>query len=587
MCSIRREPCRSTTNLDSEHRDARRRGLPRLSKTLIVENNGGGRRGSDLLVSCLEAEDVRRVFGIPGEETVEINESLARSSVEFVAVRHEQGAALIADVLGRLTGRPGVCLGTLGPGATNLVTGVADALLDHAPLVALTGQGEQERLHKESHQHIDTVEMMRPITKWSTRVPSTAVIPEVVRKAFKVATNEQPGPVHVELPADVMAAPAPLGLGPLPITPRPQPEVSSRELADAAQLLASASRPVVLAGSGVVRQHAAAALRELVAHTGLRVAETLMGKGIIDARDDHSLGAVGLQARDYALAGFDRADLVLAVGYDLVEHAPEYWNTDQDKRIIAVSATPVEVDQSFVPDVELVGDVASTLRRLAQKCGRIGGESGSTELRDHVMRHLDEARRDVSFPMRPGRIIAELRDLLEPHDVLVSDVGLHKLLIGRMYPAYEPNSVLIANGLATMGFAVPAAIAAKLVHPERTVIAVSGDGGFLMNVQELETACRLGTAFVNVVWENGQFGSIAWKQDRRFGRHFGTDFGNPDFVRLGEAFGMPSFRVEAAGEFSTVVRRAMSLELPSLVSVPVDYGIDIELSVLGEETTAT
>ena len=543
-------------------------------------------RASDVLVRCLEAEGVSRVFGIPGEETLDLNESLARSSIEFVPVRHEQGGALMADVYGRLTGRAGVCFGTLGPGATNLVTGVADAFLDRAPLVALTGQSSLERMHKESHQYLDVLELMRPITKWNARVSDPGIIPEVVRKAFKVAEAEKPGSTHLELPEDVMAAS--LDSEPLPHTPSPRSEPAVADVDHAARLICDARNPVVLAGNGVVRAGATATLRRFAHDTGMRVAETFMGKGLLAADDPQGLGAVGLQARDYAMAGFGDADVVVTVGYDIVEHGPEYWNPDRDKRIVCIDSLAAEIDEHFIPEVELVGDPTAVLDRLAVACGRLPHAGGSSQLREFVASRLAAARDDATFPMSPPRILVELRHALARDDVLVSDVGLHKLWIGRMYPAYEPNTVLIANGLAGMGFAVPAAIAAKLVHRDRRVVAVSGDGGFLMNSQELETATRIGTPFVNVVWENAQFGSIAWKQDRRFGRHFGTDFTNPDFVGLAESFGLPAWRATSAADFAERFEHALTLDAPSLIVVPVDYSLDITITEeLGEETTPT
>ncbi|MGH8986912.1 MAG: acetolactate synthase large subunit [Acidimicrobiia bacterium] len=543
-------------------------------------------RASDVLVRCLEAEGVSRVFGIPGEETLDLNESLARSPIAFVPVRHEQGGALMADVYGRLTGRAGVCFGTLGPGATNLVTGVADAFLDRAPLVALTGQSSLERMHKESHQYLDVLELMRPITKWNARVSDPGIIPEVVRKAFKVAEAEKPGSTHLELPEDVMAAS--LDSDPLVHTPSARSEPAVADVDRAARLVCDARNPVVLAGNGVVRAGATATLRRFAHDTGMRVAETFMGKGLLAADDPQGLGAVGLQARDYAMAGFGEADVVVTVGYDIVEHGPEYWNPDRDKRIVCIDSLPAEIDEHFIPEVELVGDPTAVLDRLAAACGRLPHAGGSPRLRQFVASRLAGARDDATFPMSPPRILVELRRALARDDVLVSDVGLHKLWIGRMYPAYEPNTVLIANGLAGMGFAVPAAIAAKLVHHDRRIVAVSGDGGFLMNSQELETATRLGTPFVNVVWENAQFGSIAWKQDRRFGRHFGTDFTNPDFVGLAESFGLPAWRATSAADFAERLEHALTLDAPSLIVVPVDYSLDITITEeLGEETTPT
>jgi acetolactate synthase-1/2/3 large subunit len=545
------------------------------------------RKASEVFVECLEAEGVQYVFGIPGEETLDLNESLADSSVQFVPVRHEQGGAYMADAYGRLTGRAGVCLGTLGPGATNLVTAVADAFLDRAPLVALTGQSDLDRMHKESHQYIDLIGILRPVVKWNARVSSPEIIPEVVRKAFKVAESEKPGATHLELPEDVMQRP--LDASPLRRRAPVQPEPGIRELQRAAEIIDAAENPIALAGNGAIRAHAGRALRAFAHTTGIPVAETFMAKGLLDYEDPHALGTVGLQARDYAMAGFEDADVVVAIGYDLVEHAPEYWNPHADKQIIVIDSVAAEIDEFFVPEVELIGDITHVLARLAAGCKRATAPSDSSGLRAVTLRALNEARNDEHFPMRPPRVLWDIRDALGPNDLLISDVGLHKLWIGRMFPAHEPGTVLIANGLAGMGFALPTAIAAKLVHPERNVVAVSGDGGFLMNCQELETAARLRTPIVNVIWENGEFGSIKWKQDKQFGRHFDISFGNPDFVKLADAFGMPAWRCSSADDFARLLGGALALDVPSLIVVPIDYSIDIAKGVigLGAETVAT
>ncbi|MDQ6822838.1 MAG: acetolactate synthase large subunit [Actinomycetota bacterium] len=545
------------------------------------------RKASDVFVECLEAEGVRYVFGIPGEETLDLNESLADSSIEFIPVRHEQGGAYMADAYGRLTGRAGVCLGTLGPGATNLITAVADAFLDHAPLVALTGQSDLERMHKESHQYLDLIGILRPVVKWNARVSSPEIIPEVVRKAFKVAESEKPGPTHIELPEDMMARQ--LDAAPLPRHAPVQPEPGLRELQLAAELIDNAQSPIALVGNGAIRARAERALRAFVHTTGIPVAETFMAKGLIDYEDHKALGTVGLHARDYEMAGFEDADVVIAIGYDLVEHAPEHWNPRADKKIIVIDSVAAEIDEFFIPAVELIGDIAHVLARLAASTSRAAtSPARSRRLRELELGALQEGRDDDHFPMRPPRVLWDIRRALRSEDMLVSDVGLHKLWIGRIFPAHEPGTVLIANGLAGMGFALPTAIAAKLVYPDRNVVTVSGDGGFLMNCQELETAVRLRTTVVNVVWENGQFGSIAWKQDKKFGRHFDVDFGNPDFVKLADAFGMPAWRCSTAGEFSQRLTDALALDLPSLIVVPIDYSIDVAISEeLGAETVAT
>jgi acetolactate synthase I/II/III large subunit len=545
----------------------------------------GERKASDLFVECLEAEGVRYVFGIPGEETLDLNEALEASSIEFVPVRHEQGGAYMADMYGRLTRSAGVCLGTLGPGATNLVTGIADAWLDRSPMVALTGQADLERMHKESHQYIDVVDMLRPVTKFNARLNSARVIPEVVRKAFKVAQAQKPGPTHIELPEDVMAAQ--VDAVPLPVRhARRRPEPSPEELQAALGVIRSAERPIVLAGNGVARTGAAAALRAFAYTTGIGVAETFMGKGMLDYEDPRALGTVGLQSRDYALAGFEDADVVITAGYDLVEHAPANWNPDKDKRIVCIDTVAPDVDEHFMTEVDLIGDLSYILTRLAEELGTTFAADES-RLNEIVLGRFETAKDDDAFPMQPPRALWEIRQALGRRDILISDVGLHKLWIARMFPAHEPDTVFIANGLAGMGIALPTAIAAKLVRPDCHVVTVNGDGGFLMNVQELETAVRLRTAVVNVIWENSEFGSITWKQDKKFGRHFGTGFTNPDFVRLADAFGMPAWRCEGVEDLGRHLRHALTLDVPSLIVVPIDYSIDVSISEeLGTETVA-
>jgi acetolactate synthase-1/2/3 large subunit len=439
-------------------------------------------------------------------------------------------------------------------------------------------------MHKESHQHIDIVSMFRPVTKWNARLYSSRVIPEVVRKAFKVAQAQKPGPTHIELPEDVMAEEA--DGAPLPARrARRRPEPSGDELRAAIDVISSAELPIVLAGNGVIRTGAAAALRGFAEMTGIGVAETFMGKGALDYEDTRARGTVGLQSRDYALAGFDAADVVITVGYDLVEHAPANWNPKRDKRIVCIDTVTPDVDEHFITEADLIGDMAHILGVLARELGTTAVTTAPSRLNEIVLGRFEAAKDDDAFPMQPPRALWEIRQALGRDDILVSDVGMHKLWIARMFPAHEPDTVFIANGLAGMGIALPTAIAAKLVHPERKVVTVSGDGGFMMNVQELETAVRLRTAVVNVIWENAQYGSIVWKQDKKFGRHFGTDFTNPDFVRLADAFGMPAWRCEGVDDFGRHLKHALSLDVPSLIVVPIDYSIDVSISEqLGTET---
>ncbi|MGP1674713.1 MAG: acetolactate synthase large subunit [Candidatus Limnocylindrales bacterium] len=555
------------------------------------------RRAADLLVDCLAAEGCDFVFSVPGEETMDILDALSRQeAVRHVTTRHEQGAAFMADVHGRLTGRPAVAMATLGPGATNLVTGVADAFLDRAPMVAITGQAASTKLHKEAHQVVDIVRMLEPVTKWNTRIDRVGSIPEIVRKAFRVATLEKPGPTHIELPEDLAAATIVTAPGDRPVVPLDPgrtyfPEPTDEAIAHAARLIAASERPLILAGNGVLRRNAAPELRALARGLHVPVAATFMGKGAIDDRSHLSLMAVGLQARDHVLSGFDRADLVICVGYDLVEYAPSSWDPDGSKRIVHIDTQPAETDASYRPEVELIGDIEGSLRRLlaAVLPHGIGGRDASqrhaskevlvhADLRTQLLEELAVQSVNDAWPITPQRAIADLRRALGPSDIVVSDVGAHKVWVARLYQAYEPNTVIISNGFAAMGIAIPGAIAAKLVHPERKVVALCGDGGFLMNSQELETAKRIGADICVVVWRDDGYGLIDWKQRNEFGRPFAVEFGNPDFVAYAESFGIAGFRPTSTAELYPTLMRALAVDGPSVVEVPIDYAENLRLT---------
>ena len=538
-------------------------------------------QAAELMVRCLEAEGVERIYAIPGEETLEIVEALRQSRVEIVIVRHEQGAAFMADVHGRLTGRPGVCLGTLGPGATNLITGIGDAYLDYAPMVAITGQVKLALVHKESHQYVDVVDMLRPVTKWNARIERPETVPEVVRKAFKVAAAEKPGPTHLELSETIAAAELPSYMRPLAQS-RPGPSAPDSEaIADAAAVIRSARRPVILTGNGVIRARGSDALRRLCQHAGIPACPTFMGKGALDDRSPLSLPAVGLQARDSVTAGLDEADVVICAGYDLVEFGPASWNGDRRKRIIHVDSQPAEVDDAYIPEVELVGHVGDTLEALCDELPQREPPSYTTRLRVAV---TTELRATVERPgvVTPQAAIGAIRAAMRPDDILISDVGAHKLWLGRLFPAYEPNTVIISNGFATMGIGLPGAIAAKLAYPEKRVVSVAGDGGFLMNVQEMETARRLGVPIAVVIWVDGAYGVIGWKQERRFGRTHAIHFGNPGFAELAAAFGWSHRQATDASALGTALSEALDGEVPALVTVPIDYRQNVRLANLGE-----
>ncbi|MDO8611257.1 MAG: acetolactate synthase large subunit [Dehalococcoidia bacterium] len=533
-------------------------------------------RAADLLVRCLENEGVTYVFGVPGEEIMSLLDALADSSITFVLTRHEQGAALMADVYGRLTGRPGVCLATLGPGATNLMTGVADAFLDRAPLVAITGQINLAMIHKEAHQYVDTLALFHSITKWQARVTYPEVLPEVVRKAFKIAETEKPGPTHIELPEEV-AAQSVEG-EPLSVMLVEYPRPPHHAVQTAAELIAGAQRPMILAGNGVIRRRAAPQLREFTEKVGIPAANTFMSKGVMGYKNPLARLTVGLQNRDYEMCGLADADVVIAVGYDLVEFAPRLWNPRRDKRIIHIDTLPAEVDEHYLPTVEIVSEIGEALQALTAVCKTRMVPIDESRREGTVLAELNAYAHDQAVPLKPQRIVSDMRRILSEDDILISDVGAHKLWIARLFPAERPNTVIISNGFATMGIGVPGGIAAKLAQPERRVIIATGDGGFLMNVQELETARRLGTPFVTIVWVDGGYGSIRWKQEQSFGRTFGVDFGNPDIVKLAEAFGLTGFAVQRADDFAPALERALALDQPSVIAVPVDYSENVRLT---------
>jgi acetolactate synthase-1/2/3 large subunit len=533
-------------------------------------------KASDLFVRCLEAEGVERIFGVPGEENAHFMMSLESSSIDFILTRHEQSAAFMADVHGRLTGEISACLGTLGPGAANLVTGVADGNMDRAPLLVLTGQADSDRLHKESHQNMDVVAMFKPITKWAWSLVNPDNIPEVLRKACKLAITEKPGACHIELPEDIAVAETTA----LPIAPtRTRRAVPGDKVVDQAlDLIRNAEQPIVLAGNGTIRKRASKQLRLFAEATGIGVVSTFMAKGCVDRHSDYSLFTVGLQAKDWVSHAIDAADLVICLGYDMVEYQPKLWNPNGDKRIVHIDFLPAEVDNHYAVECEIVGDLAHTLWMLNERIAQLEGDrpllqlSTQQEVRRAMQREFGEyAKDDQAGSIRPQKVLWDVREVMGPHDILLSDVGAHKMWIARYYQCDEPNTCLISNGFCSMGFALPGAISAKLVHPERRVLAICGDGGFLMNVQEMETAKRLGTKIVVLVWEDGGYGLIAWKQENEFGRHTPLSFGNPDFLKLAEAFGWSGFRCERSSELKEVLEEAFRSDVPALVVVPIDY----------------
>ena len=534
-------------------------------------------KGSDLFVKCLENEGVEYIFGVPGEEVLDLLDSLSRSNIKFVVTRHEHGAAFMADVYGRLSHRPGVCLSTLGPGATNLITGVADAYLDRAPLVAITGQADQEKTHKEAHQYIDVTGSFRYVTNWNTTIKRADFIPEIVRKAFDIAADA-PGAVHIELPEDV-AEDETLKV---PLQKKVKSHISSpgeEELKKVAGFIKEASMPIILAGNGILREEASSELKDFVDRTGIPVATTFMGKGVIPADSELFLGSVGIHEKDYIMCGIDAADLVICIGFDHVEYSPRFWNPEGLKKIVHIHSDHPEVDSSYLPEFILIGSIKETLRRIAAFC------DFKKEIPEYLRRlksimqdELASFKDDANFPMKPQKILYDIRKCLSGGDILISDVGAHKLWIGRLFPAYEPNTVIISNGLASMGFALPGAIAANLIQPERKVVVATGDGGFMMNLQELETARRLGCSFAVVIFNDSKYGSIEWKAGIKFNRSFGVQFSNPDFTMLAESFGAKGIKIRKPEEFAPMLETALEDGGIWIFDVEVDYSENMKLT---------
>ncbi len=534
---------------------------------------------SDLIVRCLENEGVKYIFGIPGEEIEDLLFSLESSTIKFVPTRLESGASFMADVYGRVTGKAGVCLSTLGPGATNMITGTADAHLDKAPLVAITGQGSSARLHKESHQNIDVVSLFRPITKWNASIQNPHIVAEVVRKAFKLAEMEKPGATHFELPEDV----AKMECHHQPIPPKTLRRAAPdyKALQTAMEILKKARAPLILAGNGAIRKLASKHLRELVAKTDIPVVHTFMGKGAISDKDEHSLYAVGLQARDYVMQAFDKTDLVITVGYDIAEYAPEFWNRNKDKKIIHIDFQQAEVYEYYQPDVEIVSDVSAALWEL-NNSNATGDLKFNNEWYKQIRKRIGD---DLdSYTLKDGDdftvpgVLQIIRELMNPGDILISDVGSHKMWIGRNYPVYEPNSVLISNGFASMGIALPGGIAARLARPEKQIVTVMGDGGFLMNSQEIETAKRLGIGYTIIVFNDNDYGLISWKQYRHTGKTFGTGLTNPDFKKYAESFGIPAYSPKTLQELKDDLNKAITSQELCLVEIPIQPKVNYELS---------
>ncbi len=547
---------------------------------------------AELFVRCLEKEEVTHIFGVPGEENESLLFALEDSTITFVPCRHEQGAAFIANVHGRLTGKAGVCLATLGPGATNLITGVADANLDKAPLVAITAQGGLDRLHHESHQKIDIVNMFRPITKWNGSITSPEVVAEMVSKAFREAEQEKPGATHIELSEDVADLEVDKSFEPMePKRPR-RPASDYKAIRQAVELIGESRRALILAGNGAIRKRASKHLTEFAERHQVPVASTFMGKGALSDRSPLSLGAIGLGFRDYVAEAFDEADLVITVGYDIAEYPPQKWNQGEKNRIIHIDFDPAEVYSEYDPDVEVVGDISAALWELNRMHAGTDDSSDKSQnrglflnmekgwfepVRDRIRADLDSFRPAAKDALTVPSALHVIRKVMGDDGLLISDVGTHKMWIARNYPTCCPNGCLISNGMASMGIALPGAIAASINQPGRQIVAAMGDGGFLMNAQELETARRIGAAFVAIIFNDNDYGLISWKQHLSRQKSVSTRIGNPDFPAFARSFGVDGHRAGTAAELEKLLGEAFEKQAPSVIEVPVSTHVNDEL----------
>lgn len=535
------------------------------------------RNTADLLVECLEEEGVHYIFGIPGEENLAIMEALKDSKIEFITVRHEQGAAFMADVYGRLTRKAGVCMATLGPGATNLITGVADADCDGAPLVAISGQVGTDKMHITAHQYLDLRSMFEPITRRAYTVVRPDTMSEITRLAFKYAEREKPGATFIDLPVNISKMP--VGDDEKPLQRKTiQPETAlEAQIEAAASMISYAKNPVILAGSSVIRSHATEMLTKFAEKLKLPVINTMMAKGAIPFDNPYSMWTVGIPMDDYQTKMLEKASLVIAIGYDIIEYAPAKWHMS-NADIIHIDTMPADINKNYQPEVEVVGNIPDALERIMNKAARLQEPVPFLNLRKRMVEEHESYAQDLSYPVKPQKALIDCRRVMDKDDIVISDVGANKVWIARHYNCYKPNTCIISNGFATMGLAVPGAIAAKLVHPDRKVLAITGDAGFMMNCQEFETAHRLGTNFVTLIFNDRSYGLIKWKQDMQYGHHEYVDFTNPDFVKFAESVGAAGYRIEKTEDLLPTLIKAFKQDKPVIIDCPVDYSENMKLT---------
>ena len=530
-------------------------------------------KASDLFVKQLEEEGVEYIFGLPGEENLDLLESLRTSSIKVIITRHEQAAAFMAATYGRLTGKAGVCFSTLGPGATNMVTGVAHAQLIGAPLVSISGQKAIRSNWQARFQLIDVVNLMRPITKDSISIVDPSTLPTILRNAFKMAQAERPGAVHVELPEDVAESQTDAVVQKRGLVRRPAPD--TKTIIRAAEMINTAQRPLIILSSGANRNLITRQLMQFIEKTGIYAVHTQMGKGVLSDASEYSLLATGIHKRDWVNCGIDRADTIITIGYNIVEYPPYVWNSHLDKKIINIDFAEAEVDKYYDPDIEIIGDISCSLRQLGELImGRKNDETFKS-IREFLNRKLSLDFKN-RYPLTPQEIVWHAREALSHEDILTLDNGIYKLWFSRLYRTYKPNTFLLDNALATMGAGLSTGIMAKMLKPDRNVLAVVGDGGFMMNSQELETALRHNVPLVVLILNDNAFGFVKWEQQSKGFASFGLDYSNPDFVKYAESYGAVGMKVKEGDSLSELLRRAFSLKKLVLIECPVDYSVNYE-----------
>jgi len=527
-------------------------------------------KASDLFVKALENEGVEQIFGIPGEENLDLLESLSSSAIQLVLTRHEQAAGFMAATYGRLTGKAGVCLSTLGPGATNLVTAAGYAQLGAMPMLMITGQKPIKTSKQGRFQIIDVVDMMQPLTKYSRQIESGDRIASVVREAFRVAQEERPGAVHLELPEDIAREQTDAQVINASYTRRP---IAERKAVDrAVELIQGARRPLLLIGAGANRKLTCKMLRQFVEQTHIPFVTTQMGKGVISDEDPRFVGNAAVSADDFVHRAIDAADLIINVGHDVVEKPP-FFMKPGGRTVIHINFTSAEVDPVYFPQVEVVGDIANSIWQIKEKLvdDNAWDFSFFDRVRAALQKHMQEGCDDDRFPVYPQRLVADVREVMQDRGIIALDNGIYKIWFARNYPAHAPNTVLLDNALASMGAGLPSAMAAKLVNGDQRVMAICGDGGFMMNSAELETAIRLKLDLVVAILRDDAYGMIKWKQQDMGFADYGLDFHNPDFVKYAESYGATGHRVEAAGGFVDIADRAFDAGGVHVIDVPVDY----------------